>query len=94
MGQMMTYVKEMKATGDSTFTYVERADRTGRLGARQTIVNVPFIMPARVAATPPGEQITGALVPALTCSERRVGNRDGPPREFEKYVPRLSQATV
>jgi peptide/nickel transport system substrate-binding protein len=60
MGQMMMgFVKEMKATGDSTFQFILN-EPTGlvvqALGKPSS--NVPFIMPAKIAATPPGEQIS------------------------------------
>ena len=60
MGQlMMSFVKEMKATGNNTFQFILN-EPTGlvvqALGKPSS--NVPFIMPARIAATPPDEQIS------------------------------------
>lgn len=60
MGQlMMGFVKEMKSTGNNTFQFILN-EPTGlvvqALGKPSS--NVPFIMPARIAATPPGEQIS------------------------------------
>ncbi len=60
MGQkLMTFIKEMKATGDTSFQFLLKSPTglvTAALGKPSS--NVPFIMPARIAATPPGEQIT------------------------------------
>ena len=92
MGQkMMTYVKEMKATGDSTFTFMLN-EPTGlvvqALGKPSS--NVPFIMPARIAATPPGEQITeyvGSGPYVFLKDEWKPGDK-AEFAKFEKYVPR------
>jgi len=60
LGQKMTsFVKEMKAVDDGNFQFMMNKP-TGlvvqALGKPSS--NVPFIMPARIAATPPGEQIS------------------------------------
>ena len=92
MGQkMMTYVKEMKATGDSTFTFMLN-EPTGlvvqALGKPSS--NVPFIMPARIAATPPGEQITEYVGsgPYVFLKDQWKPGDKAEFAKFEKYVPR------
>lgn len=57
--QMMTFVKEMKAVDDNNFEFVLN-EATGLIkqALGKPSSNVPFIMPAAIAATPAGEQIT------------------------------------
>jgi peptide/nickel transport system substrate-binding protein len=60
MGQkMMSFVKEIEATGDASFRFVLK-EPTGLIvqALGKPSSNVPFIMPAQIAATPPGEQIS------------------------------------
>ena len=59
MGQkMMSFVAEMSETGDNSFQF-KLNEPTGLIiqALGKPSSNVPFIMPARIAATPPDEQI-------------------------------------
>lgn len=60
MGQkLMEFVKEMKATGDDSFQIVLKEPYgLVTMSLAKPSSNVPFIMPARVAATPSNEQIS------------------------------------
>ena len=92
MGQkMLSYVTEMKATGDSTFQFVRNeASRLIVQALGKPSSNVPFVMPARIAATPPGEQISeyvGSGLYAFLKDEWKPGNKSEFAK-FEDYVPR------
>ncbi|MGB7183735.1 MAG: ABC transporter substrate-binding protein [Burkholderiaceae bacterium] len=92
MGQkMMSFVKEMKESGPNAFQFLMNAP-TGlvidALGKPSS--NVPFIMPARIAATPPGEQITeyiGSGPFVFLKDEWKPGDK-AEFAKFSKYVPR------
>ncbi len=92
MGQkMMTFVAEMSATGDSTFQF-KMNEPTGMVmqALGKPSSNVPFIMPARIAATPPGEQITeyvGSGPFVFLQDEWKPGDK-AEFAKFEGYVPR------
>ena len=92
MGQkMMSYVKEMKETGDSTFQFILN-EPTGLIipALGKPSSNVPFIMPARVAATSPDEQITeyvGSGPYVFLEDEWKPGDK-AVFGKFEKYKPR------
>ncbi len=60
MGQLlMTYVKELAPVDDRTFRLVlNRPYGLVLLSLAKPSSNVPFVMPRRVAETPPTEQIT------------------------------------
>jgi peptide/nickel transport system substrate-binding protein len=92
MGQkMMSFVKEMKATGDSTFQFVLNEPTgliTQALGKPSS--NVPFIMPERIAKTPATEQITeyiGSGPYVFLKDEWKPGDK-AEFAKFEKYKPR------
>ncbi len=92
MGQkMMTFVADMKATGDSSFQFTLN-EPTGLIlqALGKPSSNVPFIMPARIAATPPGEQITeyvGSGPYVFLQDEWKPGDK-AEFAKFEGYVPR------
>jgi len=92
MGQkMMTFVSEMTATGDNSFQFVLN-EPTGLIlqALGKPSSNVPFIMPARIAATPPDDQITeyiGSGPYVFLEDEWKPGDKAEFAR-FEKYVPR------
>lgn len=92
MGQkMMTFVSEMSATGDNSFQFVLN-EPTGLIlqALGKPSSNVPFIMPARIAATPPGDQITeyiGSGPYVFLEDEWKPGDK-AEFAKFEKYVPR------
>ena len=96
MGQkMLSFVKEMKATGDTSFQIVLN-EPTGLvvLALGKPSSNVPFIMPARIAATPPGEQITdytGSGPFVLIKDEWKPGDK-AVFEKFDKYKPRSEPA--
>ncbi|MEZ5660542.1 MAG: ABC transporter substrate-binding protein [Burkholderiaceae bacterium] len=92
MGQkMMSYVAEITETGANSFQF--KLNRpTGLIIAAlgKPSSNVPFIMPARVAATPPGEQITdytGSGPFVFLKDEWKPGDK-AEFAKFEGYVPR------
>ncbi len=92
MGQkMMSFVAEMTATDDKTFQF-KLNEPTGLIiqALGKPSSNVPFIMPARIAATPPGEQITeyvGSGPYVFLKDEWKPGNK-AEFAKFENYVPR------
>ena len=92
MGQkMMTFVADMKATDDKTFQFTLN-EPTGLIipALGKPSSNVPFIMPARIAATPPGEQITeyvGSGPYVFLQDEWKPGDK-AEFAKFEGYVPR------
>ena len=92
MGQkMMSFVKEIKATGDTTFQFVLN-EPTGLviLALGKPSSNVPFIMPERIAKTPAGEQITeyvGSGPYVFLKDEWKPGDK-AEFAKFEGYVPR------
>lgn len=92
MGQkMMSFVKEMKATGDSTFQFLLNEPTgliTQALGKPSS--NVPFIMPERIAKTPASEQITeyiGSGPYVFLKDEWKPGDK-AEFAKFTKYKPR------
>lgn len=96
MGQkMMTFVDEMSATGDNTFQF-KLNEPTGMIinALGKPSSNVPFIMPARIAATDPGEQITeyvGSGPFVFLEDEWKPGDK-AEFAKFEGYVPRSEPA--
>lgn len=92
MGQkMMSFVAEMSATGDNSFQF-KLNEPTGLIiqALGKPSSNVPFIMPARIAATPPGEQITeyvGSGPYVFLQDEWKPGDK-AEFAKFEGYVPR------
>jgi peptide/nickel transport system substrate-binding protein len=92
MGQkMMSFVKEMTATGDNSFRFVLN-EPTGLIvqALGKPSSNVPFIMPARVAATPPGDQISeyvGSGPFVFLTDEWKPGDK-AEFAKFAKYKPR------
>jgi len=92
MGQkMMSYVAEMKATGASTFEF-HLNEPTGLIvqALGKPSSNVPFIMPARIAATAPGEQISeyvGSGPYVFLKDEWKPGDK-AEFAKFKDYVPR------
>ncbi|MCP5264756.1 MAG: ABC transporter substrate-binding protein [Burkholderiaceae bacterium] len=92
LGQkMMSYVKEMKAVDDKTFQFLLNKP-TGLIlqALGKPSSNVPFIMPARVAATPPNQQIkeyigSGPFV--FLKDEWKPGDK-AVFAKFAKYKPR------
>jgi len=92
MGQkMMTFVEEMSATGDSSFQF-KLNEPTGMIinALGKPSSNVPFIMPARIAATPPGDQITEYIGsgPFVFIEEEWKPGDKAEFAKFEGYVPR------
>ena len=96
MGQkMMSFVAEMVATGDKTFQF-KMNEPTGMViqALGKPSSNVPFIMPARIAATPPGDQITeyiGSGPFVFLEDEWKPGDK-AEFAKFEGYVPRSEPA--
>lgn len=96
MGQkMMGFVNEMVATGDSTFQFKMNSP-TGMVvqALGKPSSNVPFIMPARIAATPPGDQITeyiGSGPFVFLADEWKPGDK-AEFAKFEGYKPRSEPA--
>jgi len=92
MGQkMMTFVAEMAATGDTSFQF-KLNEPTGLIlqALGKPSSNVPFIMPERIAATPPGDQITeyiGSGPFVFLEDEWKPGDK-AEFAKFEDYVPR------
>lgn len=92
MGQkMMGFVAEMTATDDKNFQFTLN-EPTGLIvqALGKPSSNVPFIMPARIAATPPGEQISeyvGSGPYVFLEDEWKPGDK-AEFAKFEKYVPR------
>lgn len=92
MGQkMMSFVSEMIATDASNFQF-KMKEATGMVmqALGKPSSNVPFIMPARIAATPPGEQITeyiGSGPFVFLEAEWKPGDK-AEFAKFEGYVPR------
>lgn len=92
MGQkMMSFVKEMKAVDDKQFQFTLN-EPTGLIvqALGKPSSNVPFIMPARIAATPPSEQITeyvGSGPYVFLEDEWKPGDQ-AVFAKFEKYKPR------
>ncbi len=92
MGQkMMTFVSEMVEVNDTSFQF-KLNEPTGlvlqALGKPSS--NVPFIMPARIAATDPGEQISeyvGSGPFVFIEDEWKPGDK-AEFAKFEAYVPR------
>lgn len=92
MGQkMMGFVAEMSETGDNAFQF-KLNEPTGLIlqALGKPSSNVPFIMPARVAATPPGDQITEYVGsgPYVFLEEEWKPGDKAEFAKFEKYVPR------
>lgn len=96
MGQkMMGFVSEMLSTGDNTFQFKMNSP-TGMViqALGKPSSNVPFIMPARIAATPPGDQITeyiGSGPFVFLEDEWKPGDK-AEFAKFEGYVPRSDPA--
>ena len=96
MGQkMLTFVAEMTATGDNSFQF-KMNEPTGMViqALGKPSSNVPFIMPARIAATPPGDQITeyiGSGPFVFLEDEWKPGDK-AEFAKFEGYVPRSEPA--
>ncbi len=92
MGQkMMGFVTDMTAVDDKNFQF-KLNEPTGLIvqALGKPSSNVPFIMPARIAATPPGEQITeyvGSGPYVFLQDEWKPGDK-AEFAKFEKYVPR------
>ena len=92
MGQkMMTFVKDLAAVDAKTFRIVLNAP-TGLVlaGLGKPSSNVPFMMPKRVAATPPGDQITdyiGSGPFVFRKDEWKPGDKSVYVK-WEKYKPR------
>ncbi len=92
MGQlMMTFVKEMNGSKGDTFQ-LKLSKPTGLImqALGKPSSNVPFIMPARVAATPPDEQITdytGSGPFVFLKDEWKPGDK-AEFAKFENYKPR------
>ena len=92
MGQkMMSFVDGMKETGDNTFQFTLN-EPTGLIvqALGKPSSNVPFIMPARIAATPPSEQITeyiGSGPFVFLTDEWKPGDK-AEFAKFEDYLPR------
>ncbi len=92
MGQkMMSFVEEMTETGPNTFRFTLN-EPTGLIiqALGKPSSNVPFIMPARVAATPPGEQITEYVGsgPYVFIEEEWKPGDKAEFAKFEQYKPR------
>lgn len=92
MGQkLMSFVDTLQATADNTFQVTLKTP-TGMLiqALGKPSSNVPFIMPARIAATPPGEQISeyvGSGPFVFLEDEWKPGDK-AVFAKFEGYVPR------
>ena len=92
MGQkMMSFVAEMAETGPNTFRFTLN-EPTGLIiqALGKPSSNVPFIMPARIAATPPGEQISeyvGSGPYVFLEDEWKPGDK-AEFAKFEQYAPR------
>jgi len=92
MGQkMMTFVSEMSAKDDRNFQF-KLNEPTGLIlqALGKPSSNVPFIMPERIAATDPGEQITeyiGSGPFVFLVDEWKPGDK-AEFAKFEGYVPR------
>ena len=92
MGQkMMSFVAEMTETGANSFRFTLN-EPTGLIiqALGKPSSNVPFIMPARVAATPPGEQISeyvGSGPYVFLEDEWKPGDK-AEFAKFEDYKPR------
>jgi peptide/nickel transport system substrate-binding protein len=92
MGQkMMSFVDSLDATGDSEITFTLNTP-TGlvELALAKPSSNVPFIMPARIAATPGSEQITeyiGSGPFSFKQDEWEPGSKIVY-EKFDDYVPR------
>lgn len=92
MGQkMMGFVDTLEATGDSEITFSLNSP-TGlvELALAKPSSNVPFIMPARIAATPGSEQISeyiGSGPFMLNVDEWEPGTKVVY-EKFDDYVPR------
>jgi len=92
MGQkMMTFVSDMSATGDNSFQF-KLSEPTGLIlqALGKPSSNVPFIMPERIAATDPEEQITeyiGSGPFVFLEDEWKPGDK-AEFGKFEGYVPR------
>lgn len=96
MGQkMMSFVKDIKATGETTFQFILN-EPTGLIvqALGKPSSNVPFIMPARIAATPPDEQITEYVGsgPYVFIEEEWKPGDKAEFAKFEKYKPRSEPA--
>jgi len=92
MGQkMMTFVSEMTATGDNSFQF-KLNEPTGLIlqALGKPSSNVPFIMPERIAATDPGEQITEYIGsgPFIFLEDEWKPGDKAEFAKFEGYVPR------
>ncbi|MEM7406369.1 MAG: ABC transporter substrate-binding protein [Pseudomonadota bacterium] len=92
MGQkMMSFVSDMKETGGNSFQFTLN-EPTGLIiqALGKPSSNVPFIMPARIAATAPGDQITeyvGSGPYVFLKDEWKPGDK-AVFAKFEGYVPR------
>lgn len=92
MGQkMMTFVEEMVAVDDKTFQFKMKSP-TGMVidALGKPSSNVPFIMPARIAATPASEQITeyiGSGPFVFDADSWKPGDK-AEFTKFKGYVPR------
>lgn len=92
MGQkMMTFVSEMVASADNAFQF-KLNEPTGMIlqALGKPSSNVPFIMPERIAQTPPGDQITeyvGSGPFVFLEDEWKPGDK-AEFAKFEDYVPR------
>ena len=92
MGQkMMGFVSEIVSTGDNTFQF-KMNEPTGMViqALGKPSSNVPFIMPARIAATPAGEQITEYVGsgPFVFIEEEWKPGDKAEFAKFEDYIPR------
>lgn len=97
MGQkLMSFIDTMEAVDDKTFT-IKLKEPYGLvlMSLAKPSSNVPFIMPARVAATPPDEQI-GEYVgsgPFVFVEEEWEPGAKTVYRKFDGYVPRSETAS-
>ena len=90
MGQKMTCVKEMKATGDSTFTFMLNGQPVWSF--KRSANHRPMCRSSCLRVSLQRRRVSkslSTLVPALRVPERRVETGDKAEfAKFEKYVPR------
>jgi peptide/nickel transport system substrate-binding protein len=92
MGQkMMTFVDSLEATDAKTMTFkLNAATSLIELALAKPSSNVPFMMPARIAATPGGEQIEEYIGsgPFMFNNEEWEPGTKVVYEKFDGYVPR------
>lgn len=96
MGQkMMSFVDTLEATGDSEITFsMNTPSGLVELALAKPSSNVPFIMPARIAATPGSEQISEYIGsgPFMFNEEEWEPGTKIVYEKFDAYVPRSEPA--